>query len=151
LSLKEDLGEGYVNLNNLLTPYVEELVNKEAHLDIKGKTIERANREQPQHLAYYDERRIELYTLVKFFEAEIARIRSKLIKNMENYPRDLSDRMKDKYVDQEEAYLEVYHKFLAVKEMYGLFESTVECFKARGYALNNITKIRVASLEDVIL
>ena len=151
MSIKEDLGEGYVNLGAMLEPYLTQLNTKDEHLEIKGKTIELANREQPQHLAYYDERRIELNTFVKFFESEIARVRSKLLKGMEKYPRDLSDRMKEKYIDEDEAYLRVLEKYLAVKEVYGLYESAVECFKARGYALNNITKIRVASLEDVIL
>ena len=151
MSIKEELGEDYKNLGKMLEPYLAELETKDEHLGIKGKTIELANREQPQHLAYYDERRVELNTLVKFFESEIARVRSKLIKGMEQYPRDLSDRMKEKYVDQEEMYLKVHEKYLAVKEVYGLYDSVVECFRARGYALNNITKIRVASLEDVIL
>lgn len=151
MSIKSDLGENYVNLGKILEPYADELADKDHNLEIKGKTIELANREQPQHLAYYDERRVELSTLVKFFEGEMARVRSKLIRGMEQYPRELSDRMKEKYIDEDEAYLQVFHKFLVVKEMYGLYDSLVECFRARGYALNNITKIRVASLEDVIL
>lgn len=151
MSIKEDLGPEYKNLGKMLEPYIMDLENKDAALGIKGKTIELANREQPQHLAYYDERRVELHTLVKFFEAEIARVRSKLLKGMEQYPRELTDRMKDKYIDDDEAYLAVIEKYLAVKEVYGLYDSLVECFRARGFALNNITKIRVASLEDVIL
>lgn len=151
MSIKEDLGPEYKNLGKMLGPYIVDLENKDAALGIKGKTIEFANREQPQHLAYYDERRVELHTLVKFFEAEIARVRSKLLKGMEQYPRELTDRMKDKYIDDDEAYLAVIEKYLAVKEVYGLYDSLVECFRARGFALNNITKIRVASLEDVIL
>jgi len=151
LSIKDDLGENYKNLSQMLTPFIEQLENKEADLGIKGKTIEFANREQSQHLSYYDERRVELSTLVKFFESELARVRSKLLKGLENYGRDLSDRMKDKYIDDDEAYLNVYEKYLAVREIYELYVSAVESFKARGYALNNITKIRVAALEDVIL
>ncbi|MFV2014080.1 MAG: hypothetical protein ACC656_01505 [Candidatus Heimdallarchaeota archaeon] len=151
MSIKKDLGEGYVNLSKMLLPYINALENKDDDLNIRGKTIEQANREQPQHLSYYDERCVELNTYVKFFDVEIARIRATLIKGMESYPRDLSDRMKEKYVDQEHAYLVVYEKYLAVKEIHGQFVSIVDAFRARGYALNNITKIRVASLEDVIL
>ena len=151
MSIKIDLGENYINLSPMLNPYIEALANKDVDLRIKGKTIEHANREQPQHLSYYDERCVELNTYVKFFECEIARVRSQLLKGMEAYPRDLSDRMKEKYIDQEDAYLKVYEKYLAVKEIHGQFVSVVDAFRARGFALNNITKIRVASLEDVIL
>jgi len=151
LSIKRDLGEHYKNLGQMLLPYIAELENKDEDLKIKGKTIEEANREQPQNLSYYDERRVELKTLVRFFECEIARVRSKLLKGMEQYPRDLSDRMKEKYIDDDESYLSVYEQYLSVKELYGLYESLVDSFRARGFALNNITKIRVAALEDVIL
>lgn len=151
MSIKEQVGENYVNLSKVLEPYLEALGNYEHHLEIKGKTIELANREQPQHLAYYDERRVELHTLVKFFESELARVRAKLLQGMEQYPRDVSERMKEKYVAQEEGYLKVYEKYLAANEVYELYVSIVDAFKARGYALNNITKIRVAALEDVIL
>jgi hypothetical protein len=151
LTIKTDLGEHYVNLPKMLKPYIIALANKDDDLGIKGKTIEHANREQPQHLSYYDERCVELNTYVKFFDSEIARVRATLIKGMESYPRDLSDRMKEKYVDQEDAYLKVYEQYLAVKEIHGQFASIVDAFRARGFALNNITKIRVAALEDVIL
>lgn len=151
MSIKEQVGKDYVNLSKVLEPYLKDLENYEHHLEIKGKTIELANREQPQHMAYYDERRVELHTLVKFFDSEINRVRATLLQGMEQYPRDVSERMKEKYVAQEEAYLKVYEKYLAANEVYELYVSIVEAFKARGYALNNITKIRVAALEDVIL
>lgn len=151
MSLKEEFGENYKNLNGMIEPYLADLVNMEPYLKVSGKTLEEANREQPQWFSYFDERRVELHTWLKFFEAEIARVRSKLLKGMENYALDLSDRMKEKYIDGEEAYLAVYEKYLAIKEVHDQYASAVESFRMRGFALNNITKIRVASLEDVIL
>ena len=151
MSIRKDLGEGYKNLGKILEPYMSELEEKDEHLRIKGKVLEHANREQASWLSYYDERRIELSTYVKFFEMEIARVRSEALKGMESYPRELSDRAKEKYIDSNEKYLEVCENFLAVKELHGLYESAVESFKQRGFALRNITNLRVASLEDVVV
>ena len=102
-------------------------------------------------MAYYDERRIELKVYVEFFEMEIMKVKAKLLRGMETYPRELSDRMKEKYIEGEEAYLDVYEKYLGVKELYGKFDSIVRAFEQRGYALRNITNARVASVHDAII
>lgn len=151
MSIREQVGDEYENLDTLLEPYVRDIAELEDHLVIEGKLLEHANREQPAWMSFYDERRIELSTYVKFFEIEIQRVRSRALKSMENYPRELSDRAKEKYIDANEQYLAVYEKYLAVRELYELYVSAVESFKQRGFALRNITNIRVESLEDVII
>lgn len=151
MSIRKTLGEDYVNLDRVLTPYLEALEDKEVHLRIEGKRLEHANREQASWLSFYDERRIELGTYVKFFELEIGRVKAKCLKAMEQYPRELSDRMKEKYIEGEEEFLKVNEILLAVKELHSEYESIVNAFKDRGFALRNITNIRVHALEDVVI
>lgn len=151
MSIREDLGDNYVNLGEILSPYINGLQGKEDNIKIEGKLLEHANREQPSWLSYYDERRIELLTYVKFFEMEIARVRSILLKGMEQYPRDMSDRAREKYIDNNESYLNVYEIYLVIKELHNEYESVVQAFIQRGYSLRNITNIRVAALEDVVI
>ena len=94
----------------------------------------------------------ELKTLVDFVDNQVQRTRGRLFRNFtENFQRDLSDRAKDKYIDGEQAFLDIYEIYLEVKEVYDQYASVVEALKFRGYALNNITKIRVANMENVIL
>lgn len=150
--IKKQLGEGYKNLDDVLAPYITALENKDDDIRIKGKTIQQACREQPSLLAYYDERKVELYTYVRFFEKEIKRIRSNLYKSyLENYSRDLTDRSIEKYIDGEKAYLHVKEKYDGVLELYQVYDSIVETFKNRGYSLNNITKIYTSALQDTVL
>lgn len=149
--IRNELGKDYKNLNKVLNRYVEVLTDYEDNIAIEGKLLEQANREQPTWLAYYDERRIELKIYVEFFELEIMRVKVKLLKGMEKYPRELSDRMKEKYIEGEEAYLNVYEKYLEVKEIYGKVDSIVKSFEQRGFALRNITNARVASVHDVTI
>ena len=73
------------------------------------------------------------------------------MKFTETYNRELSDRQKEKYIDNEEQYLSQYEIYLEIKDVYEQYEAVCNAFQSRGYALNNITKIRVASLEDVII
>jgi len=150
LSLIERLGDNYKHLPDILTEYEKMLEPVENNLKIKGKRLEAANVEQPSWQLYYESRRSELYALVKYFDGVVAAERGRLFKKLtENYNRELSDRQKDKYIDNEEAYLKKLEVYLEIKEIYEKYEAVCKAFDSRGYALNNITKIRVASLEDV--
>jgi hypothetical protein len=152
LSRIPDLGEGFKNIANVLSDFDIALDDADAILKIEGKSLERANKENPAWQAYYDQKRIELKTLLEYMEMQVQRTRGRLFKSYtETYPRELSDRAKDKYIDNEEAYLTIYEIYLEVKEMYNRYQAVVDAFTSRGYALNNITKIRVASLEDVMM
>ncbi len=150
MSLIQRLGEDYKNLPDILEEYEKGLEEVEPRLIIKGKNLEAANAEQAGWQLYYESRRADLHALVKFFEAKTAASRGKLFKKYtETYNRTLSDRQKDKYIDNEEKYLTQLEIYLEIKEVYEKYEAVCDAFRSRGYALNNITKIRVASLESV--
>ncbi len=147
-----DLGEKYQKLPAILEEYEAELEQAETILAVKGKRLEAANVENAPWQHFYDQKKIELYTLVKYFDMEIARVRGKLFRSYkENHSRELSEREINRYLDNEDSYLTVYGLYLEVKEMYEKYDAVVSAFTSRGYSLNNITKIRVASLEDVEL
>ena len=145
-----DLGKDYKNLPKLLEVYENELSNAKEQLEIKGKKLEIANSENSAWLHYYDQRRVELHTLVKFFKAEEERVRGSLFKSYkENYSRALGEREINRYIDNEEKYIYVHSLLLEVEELYEQYQSTVNAFVSRNYALSNITKIRVAQLEYI--
>lgn len=147
-----DLKERFKNLPEILANYDGELKNSEQDLAVKGKSLENANKENAGLYSYYDQRRLELKTLVDFMDNQVQRTRGRLWRTFtENNNRELSDRTKDKYIDGEQAYLDIYEIYLEVKDLQQQYESVVEAFKLRGYALKNITEIRVASLENVLL
>ncbi len=145
-----DLGANYINLPNMLETYEEKLKDAAEQLKITGKKLEMSNSENSAWLHFYDQRRIELHTLVKYFNAEEDRIKSTLFKSYkENYSRAIGEREINRYIDNEDAYIFVHSLLLEVEEVYEMFQSVVNSFTSRNYALSNITKIRVASLENV--
>lgn len=147
-----DLGKKHAELPSILEEYEAEIDNAKPILEIKGKRLEAANTENAAWKNYYNQKRIELYTLTKYFEAEVTRVRGKLFRSYkENHTRELNEREILKYIDNEKAYLDMNELYLEVKEMYEKYQAIVDAFTERGYALTNITKIRVASLEDVEL
>ncbi len=145
-----ELGKKYENLPAMLAVYEVELSEAEEKLKISGKRLEIANSENSAWLHYYDQRRVELHTLVKFFKTEEDRVKGRLFKSYkENHSRALGEREINRYIDNEDAYLYAHSLLLEVEELYELYQSVVSAFTSRNYTLSNITKIRVASLENV--
>ena len=150
-----DLGQAKFKFENLpvvLEEYGNEVEEAYQRIKLKGLKLDHANRENPGWFSYYDQRRIELYTITKWLEANVQRVKSKLFRNLyKTQPYDLSDRAKDKFVESEPAYLSAYEIYLEGKEMYETYVGIVEAFKQRGYALRNITSTRVQGLEDAVI
>ena len=149
--LERSVGKNFEHLTEFLAPYVEDLLEAQDHLAINGKSFMTANQEQPQWMSYYDERKIELKTLIDHIDIEVERIRTKLIRGFEKYNRDLSDTMRRTYVNNEPEFIEIQRLKITVQELYGKYGSIVECFKQRGYSLKNITTAMQASIQDSIL
>ncbi len=148
-----DIKQRYKNLPKILAEYMSELNDVEANVLLEGKSLEKANRENAQWKLYYKQKLVDLNTLTKFLEQEINRVRGKLFRaySPPNFNQDLSDRAKDKYIDNEQAFLDINEIYLEVKELRDDYEAVVEAFTDRGYALKNITAARVAQLEDDII
>ena len=116
-----DLGKDYKNLPALLEAYENDLSNAKHQLEIKGKKLEIANSENSAWLHYYDQRRVELHTLVKYFQTEEERVRGSIFKSYkENMSRALGEREINRYIDHEEAYLYVHSLLIEVEELYEL-------------------------------
>ncbi len=148
-----DLGTKFAKLPDVLAEYDSALDDVEELIRIKGKKLEGANMENPTWQSYYDQKRIELKTLTDYMDMEVARVRGKLFGGYKKgkFSYELNEREINQHINNEEAYLNMYQLYLEVKEMLEKYKAVVDAFTTRGYALNNITKIRVASLEDVIL
>ncbi len=152
MSKINQLGTAFEFLPDVLVDYEKELVGIEKIIAIEGKLLERANLEQASQQLYYDTKRKELRTVLKFIETQRDKVRARLFKSYtESHSRDLSDRAKDKYIDNEQEFLTIQEIFLEVEELYEKYEAVMEAFKSRGFALRNITDIRVASLENTQL
>lgn len=144
--------DSITNIPKIVETYEGYLSDFQKNLTIKGKRLELANYEQATWMSYYDERRVELHAIVRYMEMYVEKVRGKLWRDYtENYSRDLSPKDKDQYINNEKAFLDATSLFLEIRELYEKFESVVESFKARGYALNNITRIRIADMGDYVV
>lgn len=147
-SMVPELGVGYIKLPDILDQFATDLIPAKKQLDNDGRLLETCLSKNSALMHYYDERRIRLHSLVKFFRLEVDRVRGeKYIQYNENYSRSITIQMMNKYIDAEEDYLNVYKILIEVEEVYENYVSTVDGFKQRHYELTNMTKLRIANLE----
>jgi hypothetical protein len=149
LSRIADLGKKYEKLPAIIAEYDAHLDEAQSRIAIKGKIIEEALKEQAAWPVFYDEKRRELNTLVKFLDAKVSYVRGKLTRDYtERYSRELSDRVKDKYIDNEDEYMSIYEVYLEVLELAEKYDAVVDAFKVRGFALRDITQLRIAQMNQ---
>jgi len=148
--LKKVKGIPPERIPELLKIYEEEYDGFDDKLTMEGKTIGVANRENASWLSYYDERRIEIGSVAKWLEMDLARVKAKLYKNItEGYDFNLTEAGKQTYIAGEQEYIVRRTALLEVQELYEKFESAVESFKQRGYQLRNLTELKIAQLDMV--
>ena len=136
------LRDNLANIATIVEVYEQELDEFKEHLRLKGKNLVQANQEQPAWLVYYDVKRSELKIVVDFMESQVMKVKGKLWKDYtENYSRDLQTKDKEQYINNEPSYLTMLQLYLEAKELYDKYVAVVDSFKARGYALNNITRL----------
>lgn len=152
MSVIFDLADDMSNLPQIIMKYDEALIGVEKNLNLEGKSLERANLEHASWQSYYDERRIELYSIMKQAEDYVSRVKGEFWVNYtERFSIDLSARDKDMYINKEPTYLNAKRLYNIVVEMYKKYEAVVDAFRSRGFSLRNITNVRVAALEDTVL
>ena len=152
MSIIARLGKNYVNLFDIIEQYEDELAKYPDNLTIKGKTLEFALKEQATWCAYYGERKTELKTLVNHFDIQINKVKGTLYAQYnENYNPRLVHTAINSYVDKEEAVINLREMQAEVKELLDKYDNVLDAFNRRGFALRDITAIRIASMNEVSL
>lgn len=151
-SIAKRVGKNNENLPAILAVYNEDIDQAKARLELKGKTLGFANKEQIAWLVHYDQQRAEAKILVKHLQSQVDRVRGQCtVKYVENYSRELSERTRDKYIDKDDEFLTINELLLETEEVYEKLNSIVEAFKARGYALRNLVEVNVHQITDTPL
>ena len=150
MSIISDIGGKLAKVPDVLKQYERELASAKEILDTEGKRLETLNRENPSWLYYFDEKKSELKGLLNFVKLDVDRVRSKLYKGiLNNSSYSLTDRAMNQLVNSEDAYIAVHQIQIEVEEVYDKYCAIVKAFENRGFALRNMTELRVASLEGV--
>lgn len=128
--------------------YEKELVEARKNVKISGN-LERASAELPGIMEERFSQLQEIEAILNFLNIELRKIRSKHFKKyLENYQRALSSRDVEKYVDGEQEVVDyelIINDFALIRNKWlGLLKG----YDQKQWQLTNITKLRVAGMED---
>lgn len=142
-----NLGE----LPDAISYFESELSNARIDTSIKGN-LESNARLMPGIVEYRFNQLQEIEAILEWLNIQLRKKRSEMFrKYTENYNRTLTSRDADRYVDGDPDVVEwqlLINEFAMVRNKYlGLMKA----IDAKQYQINNITKLRVAGMEDTTM
>ena len=142
-----NLGE----LPDAISYFESELMNARIDTSIKGN-LESNARLMPGIVEYRFNQLQEIEAILEWLNVQLRKKRSEMFrKYTENYNRALTSRDADRYVDGDPDVVEwqlLINEFAMVRNKYlGLMKA----IDAKQYQINNITKLRVAGMEDTTM
>jgi len=131
--------------------YDAEIKKAEPLFEIQGERLERLARDLPYHQVHYDQLAQEARQLVKWLENHANRIEMRLTKNYLQGQRAYGQRETATLIAGEKEMVEQKQLIIEASLYQQRLESIVEGFRQMGWMIGNITKLRVASIQDAII
>lgn len=151
LELSDVLAELVDQLHTYFEKYRVALERAEPLFELKGRRLEEIVRSLPYHQSEYAQLAREAEQLVKWLENRRAKIEGKLTKNYLQGQRAYGSRETATLVAAEPEMIEQNQLIIEATLYRQRLDEVVEAFKQMGWMMTNITKLRVAELQDVIL
>ena len=138
-------------LPDCIAYFENELGEARRELKMDG-SLERASREMPGVVEYRFNQLQEIEAILEHLNIELRKIRSAKFRQFtEHYNRALSSRDAEKYVDGEPEVSDmeaIVNEFALIRNK---FIGLTKALDSKQFQINNVTKLRVAGLEDVEL
>lgn len=136
----------------LLPKYEDKIAAAEHIFQLEGRRLEEIMRTLPHFQSSYDESYHEMKALEAWVENIKEKKTSKLWKKYnEGYSRALSTRDIQSYIAGEKDIVELNQIIIEITLLKNKLFSIVEALKQLGWMAGNVTKLRIAELQDVIL
>ena len=145
--VNNDIGQLALAMNY----YESELANAKIETSLKGN-LEMNSRLMPGVVEHRFNQLQEIEAILEYLNIQLRKKRSEAFrKYTENYNRALTSRDAERYVDGDD---EVYEWQLLINEFAMIrnkFLGLMKAIDAKQFQINNITKLRVAGMEDTTL
>jgi len=129
----------------------EEYEKGKSRLRVSGELQKEAS-EHPAWLGRLDEVRAELKALRNYYRGKADRVRGTLYREyLEQYSRALAARDIEQYINSDKRWQKADDLAQEIELLYSKYESLVEAFRSKGWAISHIVKLRVAGLEDALV
>lgn len=140
-----------VQLPTIFLQYEGYIEAAEPLFELKGKRLEELARDLPKNQAQYMQWADEMKQVMKWLENSKLKLEAKYTKNYLQGQRALSQRDASTLIAGEREIIELNQLIIEATLIYSKLSDIVEGFKQMGWSLGNIVRLRVASLEDIII
>jgi hypothetical protein len=155
MALVNDLkrsGDPFKKIVEKLAFYEELVSGAEPLFDLKGKLLVDAIKQHVQDLALYSSQLEECRTIEFFLGGKMEEVEASVYKHyLDSKARALSATDLKMYVRSDPQYVEANQNLLDVAHVRRQLEALVEAFQTMGWSLSNITKLKVAQQDHVVL
>lgn len=138
-------------LNTFFVRYEKAITGAEPLFELDNRRLEEIMKVLPYHQSHYEQLCKEAHQLVKWLENSRARIEARLTKNYLQGQRVYGARETTTFVSGEKEMVEHNQLIIEATLLYQKLDAIVEAFKQMGWMCGNITKLRVAELQSVVL
>jgi len=128
-----------------------EIDSAEPIFKIEGERLEKLARDIPHNQVHYAKLAQEARALVKWLEIQRAQKESKYLKNYNNSPRALGVKEQAVYMGGEKEIVEINQLIVETALKQQQLDEIVDAIKQMAWQVGNITKLRVAELQDTVL
>jgi hypothetical protein len=139
------------NLPDCIEYFYKELDSAKAEAKIYGK-VEKASADLPGVVEHRFNQLQEIEAILEYLNIELRKTRSKMFrKYLENYQRALSSRDVEKYVDGEEDVVDMEKIINEFAMLRNQWLGITKALEIKGFQLNNIIRLRVSGLDDIVI
>jgi hypothetical protein len=139
------------SLPDCLEYFYRELDDARAEVRIRGQ-IEKASSSLPGIVEHRFNQLQEIEAILEYLNISLRKTRSRIFKKyLENYQRALSSRDVEKYVDGEDDVVDMEKIINEFAMLRNQWLGIIKALDIKGFQINNIIKLRVAGLEDIVL
>lgn len=142
----------YSAIIDLIPRYERKVKEAEPIFQMEGRRLEEVMRTLPHYQSSYDQAYQDMKALEEWLNNVKDKINSKYWRKYnEHYTRALSTKDIQSYISGEKEIVEINQVLTEVSLIRNNLLSIVEALKQMGWMVGNITKLRIAEMQDAIL
>lgn len=138
-------------LPDMLEFFNKELADAQTETKIRG-SLEKNSQDLPGIVSHRFNQLQEIESVLKFLNVKYDKMRSDHYRRyLERYNRELSDRSIEKYIDGESDIVDMNNLINEVALVRNKYLGIMKGLDAKGFSLGNITRLRIAGMNDAEL
>jgi hypothetical protein len=138
-------------LPGIFENYEKHIKKAEPLFELDGVRLELIARTLPQHQTFYAQRAAEMKQVMKWLENYRAKLEARFTRNYSQGQRALAAREATTFINGEKDIVELNQLIIEAALLYSQLNEIVEGFRQMGWMVGNITKLRVAELQEAVL